>query len=516
MPSLKHPNFSNYPIKASAVKSRKAVAGRALPGPVSLRKGTKSTFLFSFKIYPNPYISKKFRKPSLLDFRPQGLSLPQKFPVGLVFHVLYNGGHGACSGFTPPVNIFVQGQFFIVAVHVTIHFRIIQRQHGIDVVLIVAFSCVLADGDQLPFGKVIDAILHRADCDTSHPADRVKAGPTETLAPSAAHEIGILPFFGTAGLSSKKDTTGLGYYRYGNTTFGDSMKQYFYGGNKPAPYFEGWYFKCQTRDGYSLALIPAMHIREDGKKSVSLQVITEEASWWLEHPVSSFIASSGSLDIRIGGNRFSEAGLLLDIEQAGLSLHGQVSFGPFHSLKSDIMGPFRWLSNMECAHSVISMRHSLQGQLELNSRVLDMAGGAGYIEADRGRSFPAEYLWTQCMWEGCSLMVSIAAIPLGRLRFTGCICAIVLNGKEYRIATYRGVKIQSWSSQGAVLIQGKYRLEVQLLDQKSQPLRAPTDGDMGRIIHESLCAKVRYRFWRDGELLIDHTDAHTGFEYVKS
>ena len=91
-----------------------------------------------------------------------------------------------------------------------------------------------------------------------------------------------------------------------------------------------------------------------------------------------------------------------------------------------------------------------------------------------------------------------------------------INGQEHRIATYRGARIQRWSSKGAVLIQGKYRLEVQLLNQKAQPLRAPADGDMSRTIHESLCAKVRYRFWQDGELLIDHTSAHASFEYAKS
>jgi hypothetical protein len=228
------------------------------------------------------------------------------------------------------------------------------------------------------------------------------------------------------------------------------------------------------------------------------------------------MAIAESLRIQIGGNSFSEDGLLLDIEQEGLSLHGRVSFGSFQFLTSDIMGPFRWWVNMECAHSVISMRHSLQGQLELNGCVLDLNRGMGYIEADRGRSFPTEYLWTQCMWEGCSLMLSIAAIPLGKLRFTGCICAIVLNGQEYRIATYRGARVQNWSQKGAVLIQGKYRLEVQLLDQKAQPLWAPDDGEMSRTIHESLCAKVRYRFWRAGELLFDHTDTHAGFEYAKS
>ena len=92
----------------------------------------------------------------------------------------------------------------------------------------------------------------------------------------------------------------------------------------------------------------------------------------------------------------------------------------------------------------------------------------------------------------------------------------VPGGEAQRIATYLGATIQSWSSKGAVLIQGKYRLEVQLLNQKAQPLRAPCDGNMNRTIHESLCAKVRYRFWHGGKLLFDHIDDHAGFEYAKN
>lgn len=168
---------------------------------------------------------------------------------------------------------------------------------------------------------------------------------------------------------------------------------------------------------------------------------------------------------------------------------------------------------MECIHSVISMGHALHGCVELNGHTLDFSGGTGYIEADRGRSFPTAYLWTQCMWEGCSLMLSIATIPLGRFHFTGCICAMMCNGQEHRIATYRGAEIQKWSAQGTVIKQGSYRLEVQLLEQKAQQLRAPSDGNMNRTIPESLSAKVRYCFWREGELLFDHTATHAGYEY---
>lgn len=291
------------------------------------------------------------------------------------------------------------------------------------------------------------------------------------------------------------------------------MSRYFHGQKKSGPYFEGWYFKCQTKAGRSIALIPAFHRDAGNRQSASLQVIADNGSWWLEYPPEAFSASQTQLEIRIGPAAFSEAGISLKIDQPELSLHGRLDFGAFLPLKSDIMGPFRFLPNMECAHGVISMRHSLQGTLTLNGEPLDFNGGTGYLETDRGRGFPSAYLWAQCAWPHGSLMLSVAAIPVAGLRFTGCICALILNGKEYRLATYRGVSVERWSGGGALLRQGKYRLEVELLEEQPQPLRAPVNGAMGRTIHESLCAKLRCRFWSRDTLLLDRTEGTGSLEY---
>ena len=45
------------------------------------------------------------------------------------------------------------------------------------------------------------------------------------------------------------------------------------------PYFEGWYFKHQTQQGQTPALIPAFHIDSEGCRSASLQVISNDRSW---------------------------------------------------------------------------------------------------------------------------------------------------------------------------------------------------------------------------------------------
>ena len=221
--------------------------------------------------------------------------------------------------------------------------------------------------------------------------------------------------------------------------------------------------------------------------------------------------------IRIGQSLFTSRKISLHIEGNGLSLRGTVHCGPFTPLKSDIMGPFRFLPGMECAHGVISMGHPLEGSLTLNGKTLDVSGGMGYIETDRGRSFPSAYLWTQCVWgelNFTSLMLSIATIPMAGARFTGCICVVCYGGREYRLATYQGARVEQWSGAGAAVRQGKYRLTAELLEGQGCPLRAPAGGVMARTIHESLRAAVRYRFWAGETLLFDHTDRCAGFEYA--
>nr|WP_288796818.1 tocopherol cyclase family protein [uncultured Mogibacterium sp.] len=297
------------------------------------------------------------------------------------------------------------------------------------------------------------------------------------------------------------------------------MAEYYHGREKRGPYFEGWYLKHQTRDGAALALIPAYHIDRAGQRSASLQVIAEGESWWLEYPATEFHADVQSFCVQVGHSLFASREARIHVEREGLSLHGIVRYGPFTPLKSDIMGPFRFLPFMECAHGVISMGHPLEGSLTLNGKTMDFSGGMGYVETDRGRSFPDCYLWTQCVWQGdCpgSVMLSIATIPLAGLRFTGCICVVCYGGREYRLATYRGARVERWSGAGATVRQGMYRLTAELLEGKGCPLRAPVMGVMGRTVRESLRSTVRYRFWDGEALLFEHLDRCAGFEYAET
>lgn len=281
-------------------------------------------------------------------------------------------------------------------------------------------------------------------------------------------------------------------------------------------YFEGWYFKLQnSRD--TLALIPGVHRNGDRINRGFIQVIFRDQSWYVKIPYEDFHYLNRPFRINMGANTFNAHGVYLAIEADHVQIKGRVDFGPFTPLKYDIMGPFAKLPFMECKHGVLSMGHSLTGVLMINGETVDFHGGTGYIEKDAGTSFPKSYLWVQCnrfQHPDCSVMVSIADIPLGPLSFRGCIGVVHFDGTEHRFATYLGVKTQQGSGH-LCLRQGKQALSIDLLDCNAHPLKAPDAGDMVRTIHENTDCRGRFRFASDRQIIFDFESDRVAYEVVE-
>lgn len=286
----------------------------------------------------------------------------------------------------------------------------------------------------------------------------------------------------------------------------------FYGAHKDRSYFEGWYFKQQGKAG-TLAFIPAFHVDAKGKKSASLQVVTESGSHLIPFRAEELHIHPSRLAIRLGGCIFAAYGCRLDVEQPGLSLRGKLHFGPLTPLRYDVMGPFRYVPFLECRHSVFSLCHRVDGWAEVNGKRFTFSGGRGYIEGDRGRSFPQWYLWSQCLGENSSIMLSVANIPVGPGHFTGILATVLSGGRQYRLATYLGARCSWVGPEGALVTQGSYKLQVSLVEGKPQALRAPTMGDMARTIQESPVCKVRYTFSKGKEVLLDVLSDKASFEW---
>lgn len=273
--------------------------------------------------------------------------------------------------------------------------------------------------------------------------------------------------------------------------------------------FYGWYLKCQS-DIQTLAVIPAVHNTRN-KRTCSIQVITDNDAWTVTFTADSFRRTRR--DIFIGENRFGEKGIHLAIRTPRLTIKGKLDFGPLFPLKYDIMGPFALVPFMECRHSVWSMRHSVRGNVCINGQKYSFQDAWGYWEGDRGRSFPKEYIWTQCCFSGGSLMLSVADIPMAGIHFTGIIGAILWRGKEYRIATYLGARVVRIQNKMVRVIQGNLELDVRLLEASKQPLKAPEEGDMVRTIHESASCRAFYRLRKEGCTLFAFETDRASFEF---
>ena len=210
--------------------------------------------------------------------------------------------------------------------------------------------------------------------------------------------------------------------------------------------FCGWYFKCQS-DTQTLAVIPASH-----GGTHSIQLITDDGAW--------------SFPYDAANNRFAREGLRLDLRSEEASAVGAVRFGAFTPLRYDIMGPFRFVPFLQCRHSVVSMIHRVDGAVTVNGKRYVFHNGRGYIEGDRGRSFPREYAWTQSFFDRGSLMLSVADIPLAGLRFTGVIGVVRMDGREIRLATYLGAKALQTAQNTLVIRQGDTTFTARLLEKR--------------------------------------------------
>ena len=281
-------------------------------------------------------------------------------------------------------------------------------------------------------------------------------------------------------------------------------------------YFEGWYFKHQINENI-ISFIPGTNIDIEGKKTAFIQVITDTASYNINYPYNTFKAVKCPLSIKVGDSRFTDKGAYIDIKDKDLTCKGNIEYGKLTPIKYNIMGPFSFIPFMECNHGIISLFHTLFGNLSINSKAIDFKNGIGYIENDYGSSFPKSYLWIQCnnfIGEKCSVTASIANIPFIGFEFKGCICIVLYKETEYRLATYNGVKIIRSDKTGIILKQGKLKLVIDISQNNGYKLLAPQKGSMSRTIHESIACKANFKFYINDILLFNHASDYASFEYM--
>lgn len=299
----------------------------------------------------------------------------------------------------------------------------------------------------------------------------------------------------------------------------------FQGWGKKRNYFEGWYFKLVSADERSaIAIIPGIAMDKKGNQQAFIQILDGKKKTAVYHrfDADAFIPKTGEFFVQIANNSFSEKHLFIDLS----SLKGELRFTgnvpwPKKIYSPGIMGPYAFAPFMECYHGIVSMNHSIKGELLINGVDTSFSGGMGYIEKDWGHSFPSAYFWMQSNHfskEGISLKCSVAKIPWVTKAFTGFIAGLWLHDKLFRFTTYNGTRLRkSFADEKKielVLENSRHRLELLAHRDQSTSLASPIGGLMDGRIEESMTAKIEVMLTdkKENTVLLNDTGRNAGLE----
>jgi tocopherol cyclase len=309
----------------------------------------------------------------------------------------------------------------------------------------------------------------------------------------------------------------------------------FQGTRKKDRYFEGWYYKIVNDDeSMSLAFIPGISLnKKDPHAFVQVFVVTKEdlefqlKTYYVRYHKDDFKYDHEPFLIRIGKNSFSKSEVHIDLIAENIVFQGDFKLKDITPIDRslfipNIMGPFAYLSFMECYHGVISMNHHISGYFSKDGKRTLFDGGKGYLEKDWGKSFPREYVWMQSNHfeeEAISFMFSYAHIPFLGLYFKGLIANLHIKGKEYRFATYNRAKVikeQIELRKATYLIKrGSYFLKVVAETKNEIELASPKDGVMSQTIKEGLAGEIYIELHHRNTLIYKGLGTSAGIEIMK-
>jgi hypothetical protein len=219
--------------------------------------------------------------------------------------------------------------------------------------------------------------------------------------------------------------------------------------------------------------------------------------------------------------------VVLDIESEMLTIKGQVTADnlkpwPVTLFEPGCMGWYAYVPTMECFHGILSMDHSLNGEIEFNGSNYDFAGGRGYIEKDWGRNFPENWIWAQSnnfTNNDLSITASLATIPWKNTAFAGFIVGLYYNSKLYRFTTYRNTVTQEihYESNKFYWKLKQKNLTLELTIEKGHKpglLYAPGKIDMVPRVHEYLDGSIYLKLYDHIETILEDHATSAAIEII--
>lgn len=297
----------------------------------------------------------------------------------------------------------------------------------------------------------------------------------------------------------------------------------YHGKQRSRPYFEGWYFKQASAN--TACIIPGVYRGTEPSEDIAfIQLIFSSGeTYFIEYPYEAFHYQKDRFEVWIDRSFFSVKRVMLNIKHPNINVEGELFYSGITPLETSvfspsIMGPFSYLPHMQCNHGVLSLTHVVSGSLRYQNKQISFNNGYGYIEKDWGEAFPSHWLWMQCNDYESSAMFSIADIPVGPLTFKGLICVLLLNGKQYRFATYNSGKVSSITQEDnritVVVKRGRYQLNICAKGNQFGVLKAPTKTGMNRDIDECVDAEFTVTLLRNSKKLFSRRYKNGGLEML--
>ncbi len=290
-------------------------------------------------------------------------------------------------------------------------------------------------------------------------------------------------------------------------------------------YFEGWYYKVvNATEDKAFAFIVGIAMEEDGEQQAFIQVLDGKGLTAVYHKFApqAFLPTAGKFEIQLANNHFVQNQIQLDVP----GVKGQLFFAqqvpwPNRWYSPGIMGPFSFVPFMECYHGILSMDHTIQGQLIIQDEAIDFGNGRGYMEKDWGHSFPSAYFWMQTnhfSQPGISLKASVAKIPWLTSSFVGFIAGVWLQDRLIEFTTYNFTKLRkSIADQHTVeiVLENKnHRLEILAQRTAVTRLASPILGFMDGRIEESMTSQIEVQLFdkQSKKVLLHDTGRNAGLE----
>lgn len=278
--------------------------------------------------------------------------------------------------------------------------------------------------------------------------------------------------------------------------------------------FEGWYVRVHDTSCSFAVIFGISHTKDDPHAFIqTLDTITKQTQY-VRYTLKQVRICPYPFQLCIADSTLDASGMRLALMNCPIEMVGCMKFSQLQKLPRSIysptiMGPLSYRKELECVHTICSMHHHVSGDLQIQNRRFSLHGD-GYMEKDRGTSFPKHYIWLQsnvCQEEQASFFLALANVPIRSISFQGIISCLQLSNKLYRFASYYGAitKVVKRSEHAYMIIvyQGWDRLYIKVRQGKRYELKAPKNGRMGPKVFEGLEGEITIRLYHC------HTCIHT-------